>query len=125
MVLTYPVMAGEQTAADRTVPIVVRSSTGYVTPYAGALSSKAKISTNFATAATSTNAASMVDATNAPGVAKIELAAAEVATAGDVLVVTLNGSGFYGQTVVPVVNYKPMNGAASDMALRHRMGTRA
>lgn len=124
MILIHPIMAGAQDADRRTIPIHVRSSTGYVTPYGSAISAKAKISTNFATAATSTNTASMVDATNAPGVAKLELAAAEVATAGDVLVVTLNGSGFFGQTVVPVVNFDPeLEGAASALSLRHRMGT--
>ena len=118
----YQVQIGEPDAVDRTVYFFLTEVTDYIEPVIAFGAPKANISIAGAATAMSTNSIAQVSAAGAPGVAELELAVTEVAALQDMILTVSNGKAF-GQCVVEVVNFDPnAEGAASDSALRQRMG---
>lgn len=117
------VQQNAKAAIDRTVYIPLVSGSDYVKPWNSTPSGspKAKRVFNGGTAANTTNAWEMEDTTNLPGVAKVELTEAEVASLGH-YVVGINAGGAFGHVLVIVTEESPKTMGASDLAMQHRAG---
>ena len=117
------VQQGAAAAVDRTVWIPLVTGTDYVTPWNSTPtgSPKAKKVFDGGTAANTTNAWEMEDTTNIPGVAKVELTAAEVAELGH-YVVGINAGMAFGHVLVIVTEESPKTMGASSLATQHRAG---
>lgn len=117
------VQQNAKAAIDRTVYIPLVSGSDYVKPWNSTPSGspKAKRVFNGGTAANTTNAWEMEDTTNLPGVAKVELTEAEVASLGH-YVVGINAGNAFGHVLVIVTEESPKTMGASDLATQHRAG---
>lgn len=124
--MDMPVQFVQQNAAaaiDRTVYIPLVKGSDYLTPWNSTPSGSPKAKRVFdgGTAANTTNAWEMEDTTNLPGVAKVELTEAEVASLGH-YVVGINAGGAFGHVLVIVTEESPKTMGVSDLAMQHRAG---
>lgn len=104
MVPVFVVQKGEPTAARRTIYVPTVGTTDYVTP-STETSGTVSVSVDGATPQVSTASPSKV----ITGIHKVELPASSVAAVGT-RVVTVAGSGLWGQAIVYVVDYEPLSG---------------
>ena len=117
----YEVQKAESLAVRRTIQIPMYASADYVTPGTVVLG-KAALKLNNGTSAASTNSMS-ADAAH-PGVAFLELTAAELSAYGTISVTAAMGSSF-GQAVVVVTRFDPFTeGAKTEQALRFDAGVK-